>query len=175
MKFFIVTDCFNKRSIVGEKVIEGITPDEIHSETYVSKDFFMQVPIGYLTRRLETKYNEELEQKILKSFDQGLCYSHKSKHGTRVVTNKALYETPFEYMPGLKRLSINHTEIHKIDINLDEYKPVPGEVDESIQGVDEGYEKITVQRHLVDGASFDTIKLASEERKIGTTVHYQLR
>jgi hypothetical protein len=171
MRFYFLKNSNDKEVIISAKVKAGMTPSLVQEEIDVPKDFFILLPVGVMTKPLDNAVNEKLRIDRIKAYDNNLVSIYESKHGTSVVTNPLAFQTHLDTIPGLSHLQKDQTDDYKIDINLDEYKPAPGEVEPVIPGLAEGYERITVQRFVPIGASFETIQLAAAEREIDKSVY----
>ncbi len=171
MKFYFVHNSDKKEVIISARVSAGTLPDQIQEETNIPKDFFITVPVGVLTKPLDNEYNEDLRLRRIKAYDNNLVSLHISKHGNKIPTNPLEFQTHFGMMDNLVRLQKNQTDDFKIDPHLDEYKPAPGEVEPAIPGLDEGWERVTVQRWLPVGVTVETIQEASVEREIKNEVY----
>jgi hypothetical protein len=155
----------NRYIVVSEKIKAGVNPDPLHQEILIPSDFLMELPVDVLTQILKNETNEAI-QKQRELSRGGIWYTtHRTPHGRRIMLNPILLKTHFDEIDGLTRLEKDHTDEYKID----GYTPQPDEKPEP--GVTEGYEKVTVQRNIVEGASFETIKQALQERKIALDVN----
>jgi hypothetical protein len=172
MKFYFVKNSNQEKAVIlSTRVTAGTLPDQIQEETEIPQDFFITLPVGVLTKPLDNEYNEDLRRRRIKAYDNNLVSIYRSKRGNRIPTNPAEFQTAFANMYDLRRLEKNQTDDFKIDINLDEYKPEPGVEEPIIPGLDEGWERVTVQRWLPDGATFETIQEAAIERELEDEVY----